>query len=237
MSITGIILFNFFVYLALNYTSSTNAGIVEATTPIFTVLLGFFFLKERLHRFQLLGMLLSLFGAIWVISKGSWEMIQTLQMNIGDIFMLIAVLLWSIYTIIVKQHNSKFPVYGSLLIMMALGVLVLFPFALLEWINGVNPPLTIKSFIGLLYLGIFPSIIALMFWNRAVQDIGASTASIFLNLLPVFTTVGAVLFLGEKIIVSQLVGGAIVIIGVRLTTKKKKKSLKKVDEQNIEAEV
>jgi drug/metabolite transporter (DMT)-like permease len=222
MSFTGIIIFNFLVYLSLNFTTSTNAGIVESTTPIFTIMLGFFALKERLRVIQVLGMILSFIGAFWVITKGSWEIISQLQINIGDFYMLLAVIMWSIYTILVKQHNHKFPAYGSLAIMMAVGLIVLFPFALMDWLSGNGVTFTFSTVLGLLYLGVFPSIIALMFWNKAVADIGASKASIFLNLLPVFTTVGAVIFLKEKVILAQVFGGLLVITGVLITTKRKK---------------
>ncbi|MBB6454956.1 drug/metabolite transporter (DMT)-like permease [Salirhabdus euzebyi] len=233
MGFTGIILFNLLVYSSLVYTTSTNAAIVETTAPIFTIIIGALFLKERLNKLQYFGMVLSLTGAIWVITKGSWQVITGLQFNIGDIIMLVAMLMWSIYSILVKEHNSKYPAYGGLTIMLSLAVVVLFPFALVEWLRGIESLFTLEKILGLLYLGIFPSIIALMFWNKGVQDIGPSRASIFLNLLPVFTIIGAVLFLGEKVIWAQLFGGFLVITGVILSTRGKGKRKDVMQEEKL----
>ncbi|MCP8617899.1 DMT family transporter [Salirhabdus salicampi] len=225
MSFFGITLFNVLVYSSLNFTTSTNAGIVEATTPIFTIILGVIFLKEQIGKIQLTGMFISLVGAIWVITKGSWTIISQLQFNIGDIIMLLAIISWSIFSILIKQHNSKFPVYGSIAAMLFVSLIILLPFTIIEW-YFINPkPFQLKFMLGLLYLGIFPSVIALLFWNIGVADIGPSRASIFLNLLPVFTTIGAVLFLGEQVILAQLLGGVLVITGVLLSTAKVKKKV------------
>ncbi|MBU8907580.1 DMT family transporter [Desertibacillus haloalkaliphilus] len=218
-AMTGIVLFNVFLYSSLQYTTSTNVAIVEATTPVFTVLLAIFILKEQLHRLQYVGVFLSLLGAIWVITEGSWQALLAIQFNRGDLLVLIAVIAWAIYSLLVKQHGHKYPLYASLTVMIAIAIVVLFPFALYEWRDGLISLLEPTLILGLLYLGIFPSVIALLFWNKGVAAIGPSRASIFLNLLPVFTIVGAVVFLGETVTVIQLIGGVLVIGGVYLSTK------------------
>jgi drug/metabolite transporter (DMT)-like permease len=103
--------------------------------------------------------------------------------------------------------------------MLFLAVVVLFPFAALEWRTGILHLVEPQLIFGLLYLGIFPSVLALIFWNKGVAEIGPSRASIFLNLLPVFTIIGAVLFLGETVSMFQLIGGIVVVVGVYLSTK------------------
>ncbi|MFB9974226.1 DMT family transporter [Allobacillus sp. SKP2-8] len=237
-AVTGISFFNFFVYLSLNYTSSTNAGIVEATTPVFSIFLGYFILKERLTRRQLIGAGISFIGAIWVIANGSLEVLLALDFNIGDIFMIVAVLIWAIYGMYVKQHNHKFPVYGGVVIMLGMGFLIILPFAIANWIiNGFHVEITdYKGIAGLLYLGIFPSVIGLIFWNKSVSNLGPSLASIFLNLLPVFTTIMAVIFLNEKLVPAQIFGGILVVGGVLLVNLNLKniKRFSKKDKKAIE---
>ncbi|WP_188207285.1 DMT family transporter [Alkalibacillus aidingensis] len=217
-ALTGITTFNVLVYLSLNYTTAINAGIVEATTPIFAVILGYFILKERLSKRQLLGMFISFVGAVWVISDGSVEVLMSLQFNTGDMTMLLAVLVWAIYSISVKQHNEKFPVYGSAAFMLGFGVIILLPSMFIEWfVVGLPSALgELSNWLGLFYLGVFPSFIALVLWNQAVTDIGPSLSSVFLNLLPVFTAIGAVLFFGEDLTIEQTLGGLLVILGVLL---------------------
>ncbi|ARK29612.1 DMT family transporter [Halalkalibacter krulwichiae] len=222
LSVSGIIVFNVFLYASLQFTSSTNVAVIETSTPVFALLLGMIFLKERLTKIQVSGITLSLVGALWVISKGDWQVIQHFQFNIGDILVLIAVFAWAIYSLLIKQH-SYIPLYGSLVVMLFLSLVILLPFALYEWKAGIPNLLQPQLLAGLLYLGIFPSVIALIFWNIGVATIGPSRASIFLNLLPFFTVIGAVFFLDEPLSLNQLFGGLVILFGVYLTTKERKK--------------
>lgn len=233
LSLSGVVLFNLFLYGSLQYTSSTNVAVIEATTPVFTVILGILFLKERLNGVQYVGIFLSLVGALWVITKGSWTILSQFQFNLGDILVFIAIFAWAVYSLLIKQHNHKFPLYGSLTILLFLAVVVLFPFALYEWNSGVLDLIDLKMTLGLLYLGIFPSVLALIFWNKGVAAIGPSRASVFLNLLPVFTILGAVVFLEETVTFVQLIGGVLVIGGVYLSTKEKGLRVGKTDDSEV----
>lgn len=220
LSLSGLVLFNGLVYLALRYTTSINAAIVESSTPIFAFLLGFLFLNERFRKIQLVGVLLSLFGVFIVITEGSREVITTLSFNPGDIVMLAAMVAWSFYSIFIKQHMWKFPAYGGLLVMFSIAIIFLIPLSLFEltqW-ESINWSWGVVS--GLLYLGIFPSLVALIAYNNAIKEIGPSQASIFLNFIPVFTMIGAILFLGESLMIIQIIGSALVITGVLITTRK-----------------
>jgi drug/metabolite transporter (DMT)-like permease len=223
LSLTGIVLFTGLVYTSIKHTTTINASIVEATTPVFAIILGYIFLKERFNQLQILGTALSLFGVIWIITKGSIEIVQSLSFNIGDLVMLLAVLSWAVYSLFVKRHNAKFPSYGGLLVMLFMATIILLPLAAFEWKNGVYIQWNLPVIAGLLYVGIFPSIIALICWNKAVGVIGPSRASVFLNLVPLFTTIGAVLFLNESLQWIQVMGGVLVLFGVYLTTKTKRK--------------
>jgi drug/metabolite transporter (DMT)-like permease len=223
LSATGVVLFNIFLYSSLQFTSSTNVAVIETTTPVFAIILGMVFLKERLNSTQYIGVVLSLVGALWVITKGSWSVVSQLQFNIGDLLVVLAVIAWAVYSLLVKQQMHKFPLYGGVCIMLFIALCVLFPFALIEWQGPdyLTPVIDTKMILGLLYLGIFPSVLALIFWNKGVAAIGPARASVFLNLLPVFTISGAVIFLQETVSVIQLAGAVLVIAGVYLSTKVK----------------
>ncbi|WP_226035383.1 DMT family transporter [Aquibacillus saliphilus] len=220
LSISGLVLFNILVYLALNYTTSVNAAIVESSTPVFALLLGFILFNERFTKVQLIGVILSLFGVFSVITKGSLDVILSLSFNPGDIIMLGAMLTWAIYSIFIKQHTWKFPVMGGLLVMCVIAIVILVPLSAIEYNKIASINWSTPVILGLIYLGVFPSLIALMAYNKGVSEIGPSKASIFLNLIPVFTMIGAVLFLGEIITWVQIVGGILVITGVAITNKK-----------------
>ncbi|MDQ0300015.1 drug/metabolite transporter (DMT)-like permease [Salibacterium salarium] len=222
LGLTGVAFFNSFIYASLQFTSSTNVAIMEASIPVFTILFSLLFLGERLKGMQWFGVILSMGGAIWVITEGSWEIIRKLAFNQGDVIMLAAVATWVAYSILVKSHMTKFPIYGSLVIMLVIANMVLLPIAALEWgAYGFPNIFQMNHALGLLYLGIFPSLIALVLWNKGVEEVGPSQASIFLNLLPVFVIAGSLLFLGEEITMTQIIGALVVISGVLLTTKRK----------------
>ncbi|RPF50584.1 DMT family transporter [Aquisalibacillus elongatus] len=240
IALTGITTFNVLVYLSLNFTTSTNAGIVEASTPAYAMILGYFILKEKLKPRHIIGTVISFIGALWVLTQGSIERLLQLEFNIGDITMVIAMIVWACYTLIVKQHNHKFPIFGGTLAMIGLGVIILIPTVIVEWmILGFPTEITNSAnWLGLLYLGIFPSFIAFVLWNQAVSDLGPSLSSVFLNILPFFTTIGAVIFLNEQVFSAQIIGGVLVILGVIMVNVNlkeifRKKELTNVDEEKV----
>lgn len=225
MTLTGISFFNLLLYSALQFTTASNVSVLEAVIPAVTALMSAFLLKERLLKFQWTGIFLSLFGAIWVVTDGHIWQVVAADWNIGDLIMIGSIVCWAVYSITVKQYLHLFPVYGALLAMTGISVILLVPFLLLEWsITGFSPAILIHSpdyTVGLLYLGIFPSFIALLFYNRAVELLGASRASVFLNFLPVVTMAGAYLWLGETVSIMQIIGALLVVFGVTLTTRAK----------------
>ncbi|MCA0969186.1 DMT family transporter [Halobacillus litoralis] len=218
ITLTGITFFNTFIYGALQFTTATNVAILETVIPIVTVLLSAFYLKERLKRIQWAGVLVSFCGAVWVVIDGQAVGVTAIQWNIGDGIMLGGVMSWAVYSIAVKKYMHLFPGYGALFVMSSVSVLILAPIVAVEWwVVGV-PAFSVEAGIGFLYLGIFPSVIALVFYNRAVEETSASKASIFLNLLPVVTMVGAYFWLGERVTYEKVAGAFAVMIGVFMTT-------------------
>lgn len=220
MSITGVATFNTLVYIALHYTTSINASLMNSTTPIMIYLLSFIFIKEKLTKKQLIGALLSLVGVLFIISRGSLELITTLSFNFGDMLMIIAVLSWSVYSLLVKQYSNKLPGNTTFFTTIAIGIILLTPFFFYEW-NTMDEAIHwhIGSISAILYIGILASIVAFLSWNSGVVKLGASKAGVFLNFIPLFATIFAVLFIGETLQLSQFFGAAFVISGVYLATK------------------
>ncbi|WP_280770866.1 DMT family transporter [Salipaludibacillus daqingensis] len=224
MTLSGVTFFNTFIYGSLQFTTSSNVAVLETIIPALTVVLSAILLKERLIKIQWLGVCVSLFGALWVVMDGRIFQIATMDWNPGDGIMIGAIISWSVYSIMVKKYMHLFPAFAALLVMTGISIIVLLPFVAIEWlIVGVPSLYQTDLVIGLVYLGVFPSFIALIFFNRAVGVLGASRASIFLNFLPVFTILGAYLWLNEEITSMQITGTVIVIFGVLMTTQAGKK--------------
>jgi len=190
--------------------------------------LSFIFMGERLNAQQAAGAILSFLGLLFIISKGSLEVLLKFSFNVGDLIVIAAVICWSIYSILIKQFAGRLPAYSTFTVSMVLGILILFPFFVREaqtteivWSTG--------SILTILYTGIFASIVAFMSWNTAVERIGANKAGIFLNLIPVFAALFAVLFIDETLAWYQAAGGVLVILGVFISTrltKREKQSMK-----------
>ncbi|QTG82482.1 DMT family transporter [Arthrobacter crystallopoietes] len=222
MTVTGVAAFTTFLYAALQFTSATNVSVLEAAIPAVTVALSAWLLREKLRWIQLFGVALSLFGSVWVVLEGQVFQLGDLGWNAGDALMVGAVASWSLYSIGVRKYLHLFPSYGSVLVMTGLSVLMLLPFVVGEWlILGVPELDSSGHWWGLVYLGVFPSVVALILYNRAVAILGASQASVYLNFLPVGTMLGAYFLLGETITAMQILGAVVVIAGVLFTTRAK----------------
>ncbi|MER2127270.1 DMT family transporter [Solibacillus sp.] len=222
LALTGVATFNTLVYIGLHYTTSINASLMNSSTPIIIYILSFIFLKERLTKFQLFGTLLSLAGVLFIISGGLMESLLAFSFNKGDLIVLVAVICWSVYSLLIKKYAGKLPGYSTFLVTIALGALMLLPFTVYELLTTSQAITWGASTIGaIFYVGIIASIVAFLSWNTGVVALGANKAGIYLNFIPVFATIFAVLFLDEQLLMAQIIGGIAVIAGVFITTIKK----------------
>ncbi len=221
MAITGVASFNTLVYIGLHYTTSINASLMNSSTPIIIYILSFIFLKERLSKFQLTGTTLSLIGVLFIISGGSIGSLLSFSFNKGDVIVLAAVFCWSIYSLLVKQYAGRLPGYSTFLVTIGLGIVMLLPFTVYELMTtSASINWSFGTVGAIFYVGIAASIVAFLSWNSGVVAIGPNRASIYLNFIPFFAAVFAILFLEEQVIVAQLIGGLAVIGGVVLSNKK-----------------
>jgi drug/metabolite transporter (DMT)-like permease len=220
LSLTGVAGFNTFVYIAVQYTDSINASLMNAATPIIIVLLSRFFLGESFSALRGIGIVISLVGVLWIIGHGSWKSIVSLSFNRGDLWMLLAVFLWAMYSIGVRKTTGKFKANEMLLITVLLSVIVLIPFSIVELglsqrtLNG-----SWHTLVGVFYIGIFASLVAFSCWNKAVALIGPSRCASFLNFIPLFSAIFATLFTGERIQLYHVAGALLILSGVYVTTR------------------
>src|ERR671932_2715635 len=218
MSLTGVVLFNALVYLSLVYTTSTNAALINGATPVLTMVLAATVGLDRLTGRRLAGALVSLVGVSWIVSQGSLEALVGLSFNRGDLVMLIAALMWAIYTILLNRTRGALSLLATLTIVAVLALPPLGVIGGYELISHPVGPITPLVIVGLVYISVLASVAAFMAWSIGIKDIGAAQGSIFLNLIPVFTAVIAVLTLGERIRLDQFIGGLLVIGGVTLAS-------------------
>lgn len=217
MALLGILGYNFLLYKALQFTTPMNASLVNSINPAVIVLFSFLFLKERISLKNSIGLLISLLGVLLVLTKGHLQQIFYIDYNQGDLIMLLAILVWTCYSIIGRKIKTIPPISATA-ISVLLGLIIMLPFIL---VSGINYPLSKQSIIGIFYMGIFPSVGSFIFWNVSLRYIDASKAGIYLNLITVFTAIISV-SLGKSISIIQISGGILVFIGVYLTSQKVK---------------
>lgn len=221
LALTGVAAFNTLVYIGLHYTTSINASLMNSSTPIMIYILSFIFLKERLSKFQILGTALSLSGVLFIISGGSFANLLDFSFNKGDLIVVVAVFCWSIYSLLIKQYAGRLPGQSTFLMTIFLGTIMLLPFYVYETLALAEPiHWQLSTIAAIFYVGALASIVAFLSWNNGVVQLGANKASIYLNLIPVFASIFAVLFLGEQLHTFQIIGGLAVVAGVLLSSKK-----------------
>lgn len=216
LAILGILGYNFVLYEALRFTTSMNAALINSINPVLIFLASSWLLKERISHINSMGLGISLLGVLLVLTNGNLQQILSIDYNPGDILMLIAIISWTLYTLIGRKMQG-IPIIATTAISALLGVLILFPLVLL---SDFPVSLSNEAIIGIIYIAIFPSVGSFLLWNAAILKIKAGQAGVYLNLVAVFTAILSVI-LGNSITLIQISGGALVFIGVYLTTKKK----------------
>jgi len=211
MGLTGVVLYNVFMFLALERTSANNVGLLSALNPVAIALVAFFVHREKLSLRKVAAMLVSLAGVAVVISDGKPGNLLELKFNAGDLFMLASVLTWGFYSVIgARTMRAVTPMaatmwagfFGSAMLIPAL---VVFP----------SPLSALPSFwFGALYIAIGGTVIAMVMWNIGVKQVGGTLSGMFLNFNPIFTAILSSVLLDERMSALQAIGTAIVIAGV-----------------------
>jgi drug/metabolite transporter (DMT)-like permease len=216
LGVIGVFGFNVLFFLGMRYTSPVNASLIVGTNPLITVILSSLALGETLRAMQKAGLALSVLGVVLVITGGSWAVIRDMSISVGDVLMLAACTCWAVYSVLVRRHLSESSPLATTAITIVFGSLAMIPFALMEHrptpLSDVPP----SVWIALLYMGVPGAVLAYLFWNRAVKQLGPARASLYYNLLPVFTMAISIA-LGDAVAPAQVAGGAIVIGGCLLS--------------------
>ncbi len=224
LALLSVSLFNSLAYISLQYTSATNATLLNSFIPIFILIISSLFFKEQLLPGQILGVMISLLGVLAILTKLDSKILLGLQINQGDLWMLLAALDWALYSILLKYLRPKeidpVPFLGVLLV---LGTLMILPLWLLNPFHEPTMLLNKSMVWALLYIAIFPSIISYLAWNYGMKHLGAVVGGQYIHLMPLFGAIMAVLFLHEKVQLYHLAGALLIGTGLRLSLSSKKR--------------
>lgn len=218
LSILGVSIYNTFQYLALQWTGAINVSVVAASVPAVTFALTWFMGQERANLIQKTGLLMAFFGVLYMVFHGEVDRVLSLQFNPGDLIMFAAVCGWALYSVLVRKVPAEINKLGFLLVQIIIGLLGILPFYLFISNSTAAIPINTSVILIFAYVAIFPSLMAFYFWNKAVLLGGANQAAMFCNLIPVFATLLAVLFLDEQFVAYHMTGMGVVFIGILLST-------------------
>jgi len=222
VSFLGVTVFNTLIYVAGHTTTAINLSLISITFPVFIVILSRVFYKEAITIYKTIGILLVLFGVVLLITKGELSKLLNLSFAIGDIWMLLAAIIFALYSILLRKKPTELSVPGFQLSTFILGLAFLFPFFIWETLN--SPPIQFesKTIFSILYVGIFASLTAYILWNKAIVNIGATNAGMIYYTLPIFSGFLAYLFLDETIGINHLYSLLLILSGILIATIKKK---------------
>jgi drug/metabolite transporter (DMT)-like permease len=213
-------LHNVFAYAGLQYTTATNGVILNSSVPIMIIVLAWLIYRDTITRVQSLGVAISMLGVFAILTRGDLAVLANLQLNKGDIIVVVGMVFWAAYTVFLRHKPVGLPGLALLACCASFGVVLLTPLFVIEmvFLDG-RIELTPATLAAMLYVGIFPSFVGYIFWNRGVAEVGPNISGIFMHLMPVFGSLLAWLFLGEQIRVFHIVGIALILSGITLTTR------------------
>lgn len=217
-AILGVSCFNTFIYLAVQTTTATNALLINSTIPVVIVLLSVLLGRVKIPVRQWLGMTISLAGVVTIICKGSAGLLRSLSFNPGDLWVMLAVVCWALYTWFLRKRPAGMHPLSFLSAIILLGLIPLVPLYIFELARGLKMAAGPATAASLIYVALFPSILSFIFWNQAVAETSPSRAGLFLHLMPVFGTLLSITFLGEALHSFHLAGILLIFSGIWLTT-------------------
>ncbi|MDC0078592.1 DMT family transporter [Candidatus Pelagibacter sp.] len=212
--------FSAFTYNALVHTQVINASLFNTAIPAMIILVCFLLKIEKTNIFQISGLFISIIGILAIITRLDLNILLTLSFNKGDIYMLLAITAWGIYSAFLKKRNFDVSLLTLVQIICSFGLILLFPAFVYELAQGKTVEINHNLFYILFYIAIFPSIGSYYCWAGAVSIIGANRAGIFLSLIPLFSTIFAIIFFNEQFEFFHLIGSILIILGLFLSNKK-----------------
>lgn len=225
LSVLGITLFNTFLYIALQTTTATNALLINSSVPILILVFSFFILKNRINKMQTFGILLSTFGVVFLVLKGNLSNIINIEFTTGDIWVITSSGTWALYSVLVKLKPKELTHIELFITVVYVGTIIfLIPWYLFQGYSLDREISILKNnWHFFLYVSIFPSLLSYYFWHTGIDEIGAEKTGQFTHLMPIFGSILAFIFLGERLEFYHFMGAIFIATGIYLSLFLKRK--------------
>ena len=221
LGITSITIFNSIVYYSLNFTQVISGVLMISTIPVMIIFFSWIFKIEKTNFYQILGVIFSLFGVVIIVTKADLNKLLNLNFNKGDLWMVVAMLSWAMYSALLRKKKFELSQISLLQTIISAGLILLLPAYLIEMSLGYRLNIHLPFILTLSYVVLFPGLASFFFWIKGISIIGSNRSGIFLHLMPIFSTIMAILIFKEKFMVFHFIGAVLIITGVVLSSKRK----------------
>jgi len=220
LGITSITIFNSIVYYSLNFTQVISGVLMISTIPVMIIIFCWLFKIEKTNFYQILGVIFSLSGVIVIITKANLNILLSLNFNKGDLWMVVAMFSWAMYSALLRKKKFKLSQLSLLQTIISAGLIFLLPAYLIELTLGYRASIHLPFVLTLTYVVLFPGLASFIFWIKGISIIGSNRSGIFLHLMPIFSTILAIIIFGEKFMIYHLIGAMLIITGIILSSRK-----------------
>ncbi len=217
ISLTSVVTFNGVLYVGLKYTTVVNGTIVNSFNPIPTMLLAFIILKEKVNWKQVMGAIISIFGVGVIVSGGNINSLSSF--NYGDIIIFLNTFVWALFSVLGKKVMKVMSPLETIAFSTCMGLPLLWLICGVELHYHPVESLSLTAIFLVIFLGIFASVLAFVWWYQGIRDFGASGASAFYNLIPLYSLLLSVIFLGEELHIYHALGCLLIIGGVIISSR------------------
>ena len=216
LAFTGVVIYHTCTYLALNTTTAINVGLIYATAPVQIPIMSYLLYRQLITPRQMIGIVISLAGMVTIITRADSGVLADFRFTDGDLWMVVAITAFSLYSPLLRMLPDGLPPMAMLMVIIVLGTAIIAPLYAWEFTTTGAFDVNEASLSSIAFVALFPSLIAYICWNQGVAEVGANTAGQFVYLIPIFTTVLAVGFLGEELHYFHYVGTALIFAGIFL---------------------
>jgi len=219
LGITSITIFNSIVYYSLNFTQVISGVLMISTIPVMIIFFCWLFKIEKTNIYQILGVVFSLSGVLVIITKADLDVLLNLNFNKGDLWMVVAMFSWAMYSALLRKKKLELSQLSLLHTIITAGLIFLLPAYLIELLLGHKVSIGLPFILTLTYVVFFPGLASFIFWIKGISIIGSNRSGIFLHLMPIFSTIMAILIFREKFMIFHLIGAVLIITGIILSSK------------------
>ena len=220
LGITSITIFNSIVYYSLNFTQVISGVLMISTIPVMIIVFCWLFKIEKTNIYQILGVIFSLSGVFVIITKADLTVLLNLNFNKGDLWMVVAMFAWAMYSALLRKKKLEISQLSLLQTIISAGLIFLLPAYLTELYLGYRANIHLPFVLTLTYVVLFPGLASFIFWIKGISIIGSNRAGIFLQLMPIFSTILAIIIFKEKFMIYHLIGAVLIITGIISSSKK-----------------